>query len=386
MQVNDKDEAGMPAGVKLFDWEDFPTQRAAIFDKSKAALESQFPQTYGNVRVELHDTKYIDPEEYSVAEQKSALMGNRFLHRRLRGTLKLFDKDTGVQIDERPNLTLMRIPYLTERGTFISGGNELTHISQSRLRPGVYTRRKESGETEAHFNIRRGTGRAFRISLEPDTGLMKLSVGQSSLRLYSLLHDLGVKDEEIEKSWGPELLAKNCEKYDARVFEKAYQRLAKRPDPNKSREEKAKDILSALSDSKVDRDVLERTLPNLFDKKMAAYAPPGTRPYPAIPGQVTGQVVDQAGQVTSQDHQQEQGQQGPTEFKKKDYEALALFLNKQFQAGIPLDAPVSVLVQTLIEDLKKLMPGVTSEGLSFALKQNKNKFNDYGNENESEAD
>jgi DNA-directed RNA polymerase beta subunit len=358
MQMKD-DEAESPAGVTLYDWDDFDTQRQNIFDKAKTALESQFPQAHGSVRLELHDTHYVDPESYTTAEQKSALMGNRFLHRRLRGTFKLFDTNTGVQIDEKPNTTLARIPYLTERGTFIVNGNEMTHISQSRLKPGVYIRRKESGTVESHFNVRRGTGRSFRIHMEPDTGLMKMEVGQSSLRLYSLLKDLGVSDERLEKSWGPELLAKNRDKYDARVFEKAYQRLAKRPDSNKSREEKAKEIMSALSASKLDREVMERTLPNLFAKTAAAQPLQG------------GQVL-QPGQA--------QEQQGPEQFGKSDYQMLAAFLNKQFRMGIPLDVPVSVLVQTLIEDLRKLMPGVTAEGLAFAMKQYKNNSSDYTEE------
>jgi len=364
--MNMIDNAEAPDGVELYDWDNFPKHRQMIFDKAKGALESQFPQTYGGVRVELHDTHYVDPEEYSIAEQKSALMGNKFLHRRLRGTFKLFDEKNNIQIDELPNTTLMRVPYLTERGTFISGGNELTHIAQSRLRSGVYTRRKDTGEVEAHFNSKRGTGRAFRIHMDPESGVMKLDVGQSSLRLYSLLKDIGVPDDKIEKSWGPELLAKNRDAYDARVFDKAYQRLAKRPDPAKTRDEKAKEILEALSASKLERSVLERTLPNRLNKQAAVVSDPQA---PAVQQQA--------------DQQQEQQEQGQDGFNKGDYLLLADFLNKQFHAGIPMDAPVSEIVQALIEDLKKIMPGVTPEGLTFALSQHANNSNDYDEEETS---
>ena len=344
-------------GTELYDWDDFPRQRQLIFDNVKTAFENQFPKSYGGVRMELHDAHYVDPEEYSLAEQKSALMGNKFLHRRLRGTLKLFDEKNNVQLDEKPDITLMRVPYLTERGTFIHAGNEYTHSAQSRLLPGVYTRKQANGIVESHFNTRRGTGRSFRISLEPDTGLMKMDIGQSSLRLYSLLHDLGVPDEQLEKSWGPELLAKNREKYDARVFDKAHQRLVNRADPNKTREEKAKEIKDALAAGRLDRAVIDRTLPNLFNKAAA-----------------------QAMQPSQQEAQPQQ------EFGKDDYQMLANFLNQQFHLGIPLDAPVPVIVQTLIDDLKRLVPGVTPEGLHFALSQKKKDFDPYDDAGNSSAE
>ena len=96
-----------------------------------------------------------------------------------------------------------------------------------------------------------------------------MDIGQSNLRLYSLLHDVGVPDEEMEKSWGPELLKKNQEAYDARVFEKAYNRLVRRPDPKATRDQKVEAIKNALTATTVDRSVLQRTLPNYFVGKSA---------------------------------------------------------------------------------------------------------------------
>ena len=167
------------------------------------------------------------------------------------------------------------------------------------------------------------------------------------------------------------MLAKNREKYDGRVFEKAYMRLAKRPDPTKSKEEKQREILSALSESKLDKDVLERTLPNLWNKQaswMQQSAEPAT---PVAPSRNSQNAMQP-------EQEQQQGQQ---EFNKGDYLLIANMLNQKFHAGIDLTAPVPVLVQELLEELKALVPGTTPEGLAFALKQHQNNFNDYDTQN-----
>lgn len=329
----------LPSGVVLHSWDDFDAKRKNIFDTVKSTMASQFPQTQGGVRLELHDLDYADPEHVTKAQEKQALMGNKFLHRRLRGTYKLFDDKTGELLDQR-EATVMHVPYLTDRGTFVNGGSEYTTSSQSRLMSGVYTRRKASGELESHFNSKRGTGHSFRLRLEPESGLMKMDIGQSSLRLYSLLHDLGTPDEELEKRWGKDLLAKNKAAYDARVFEKAYSRLVRRPDPTHTREQKAQAIREALSATKLDRSVLERTLPNRFNEKLAAAWQANVAP-------------------------------AKKEFGKSDYLELAQFLNEKCHAAIPLDLPTDQLVNRITEALHQQMPGMDPEMLGMSLEQEK---------------
>lgn len=255
------DDVAPPPGVELTAWNDYPKKRAQIFKQVQDATQAAFPISHNGVRLELHNLGYENPKEFTPAEQKDALMKNQYLHHKLRGTLRLYDEGTGQLLDEQ-HQTLMRVPYLTERGTFIHNGNEITTNAQARLMPGIYTRRKASGELESHVNAKRGTGHSFRVRLEPESGLFKIDIGQSSLRLYSLLKDIGISDDQISKSWGPELLKKNQEGYDARVFEKAYSRLVRRPDPKLSRADKAAAIMAALNSTKVDRSVVARTLPN----------------------------------------------------------------------------------------------------------------------------
>jgi len=280
----------VPAGVQLRAPEDFTTARKHIYDGMLDETRKVFPQSFGGVRLEAQDIDYEDPEDFDLHAQKDALMNGKFMGRRIRGVVRLFDEKTNQQLDER-KMTLMRVPHLTERGTFIHGNNEYTSINQFRLLPGPYTRRKASGELEVHFNTSRGTGSGFRVRFEPKSMLYKMDVGQSQLRLYSLLHDIGVPDEEMQQSWGAEVFQANKDAYDSRVLDKAHARLVKKPDPNASREQKVSAIRAALDGMQVHRRVAQKNLPNMFDREKAAewkaagstsMLPPLPPPPPAI--------------------------------------------------------------------------------------------------------
>lgn len=274
------EDAELPDDIELYDLEDFDTHRKLIFEDSKTALEKQFPKEHNGVRMELKNVKYVDPEHYSIKDQKRALHEDKYLMRRLRGTVTLKDAKTGEVLDEK-DTTLMRVPYLTDRGTFIRSGNEWASISQQRLLPGAYSRYQNNGDLETQFNVRPGTGGAFRVQLNPESAQYKFSIAGSELHLYSLLHDIGVSDERMEEGWGKDVLEQNKENYDARVFEKAYNKIVpewdRKNNPGRSREEKIELIRNALDRSQVATNVVKKTLPSLFNmRKRATWAEAGT--------------------------------------------------------------------------------------------------------------
>ena len=268
------DGAAAPDGVSLYDFEDFETSRKLIFDDAKATLMRQFPKEHNGVRMELHDVDYTDPETYSFTEQKHALHDDKFLGRRLKGTVRLIDTTTGKLLDEKKNTTLMKVPWLTDRGTFIREGNEWGSIAQQRLMPGAYSRYQKNGELETQFNVRPGTGHAFRVGFNPNTTQYKFNISGSSLHLYSLLHDIGVSDEELRKSWGDEIFEQNASEYDSRVLDKAYNKIVpewdRKKNPGRLREDKIQLIKDALNRSQITTSVAKKTLPNLFDRTKAA--------------------------------------------------------------------------------------------------------------------
>jgi len=263
------DEDIIPEGVTLRDFNDFDALRDDTFNTVAEGFQKRFPQEYGKYRVELNKVHYPENKTYDLKKQKDALMKNQFLGRRLRGTFSLYNRESGDLMEEK-DVTLMRVPYVTDRGTVIHNGNEYVTLNQARLSSGVYTRKKESGEIEAHVNAKRGTGKSYRIRLEPQSSLYKLDLDQASLRLYSLLHDIGVSDDELEVRWGPEILALNKSKYDSRVLDKAYNKLVRNKVDNASKEEKATAVREALNLTKISKSSVERTLPNLFNEKAAS--------------------------------------------------------------------------------------------------------------------
>lgn len=252
------DDDGLPPGVKLRAFTDAPATRTAIMDNVLEAVKNRFPVEDDDVKLELRDVKYEGPQSYTLEQQKKALMGNRRLGCSIAGTWRLTDKKTGQVLDERRD-GILRVPYYTDRGTIINNGNEYTVISQARLSPGVYVRRKQNGELESQFNVANGLG--FRIGLDKETGALNMTIGQGHVPLYPILHALGVSDDDMRKSWGNEVANVNIAKFDPRALDKVYARYAGRnADPNLSPSEKAMFLTDALANSKMDPDVVTRTL------------------------------------------------------------------------------------------------------------------------------
>lgn len=286
--------AEAPDGVELYDFEDFDTHRNLIYDDVKNTLIKQFPKEHNGVRMELHDVDYADPPVHSITEQKKALHDDSFLGRRLRGTIRLVDMKSGDILDEKTT-TLMKVPELTNRGTFIRGGNEWGTISQQRLLPGAYTRFQNNGDISTQFNVRSGTGGAFTVNFNPESMQYKLKIGGGEVHLYSLLKDMGYDEDILREKWGNSVFEANKENYDPRTFDKAYSKIVPSWDqdknPGRSHEEKASLINRALDRSQVAAAVLRRTLPNLTDG------------YKAASWKYTGETMEKTASMTLSDLQ-----------------------------------------------------------------------------------
>lgn len=265
----------MPAGVDLSDFDDYDRKRSRIFDSVKNSIQDTLNgASYNGVTLRVRDLAYKDEKPFTKAQQKEALLKDDFLGRDLRGTVELIDDATGEILDTRKNKSLLRVPYLTDRGTFIHGGNEWVSSMQSRLLPGAYTRRQNNGGLETQFNVRRGSGPAFRVAFDPKSSQYFLRMSNSDMHLYSMLHDIGVDDDTLKKAWGEEVWEANKDKYDRRVFEKAFTRLARpaawQTTDNLGKEGKAKIIKDILDGVQINKAVTKSTLPelvNLFEKR-----------------------------------------------------------------------------------------------------------------------
>lgn len=205
-------------------FDDVDSMRNSIFDGVLGAVSKHYPIENTRYRMEVADLGYNTDKPYTLEDQKKAIMSGQTLTRQLGGTWRLVDKGSGKVVDSKKTV-IAHVPYVTPRGTFIYRGNEYTISNQMRLKPGIYSRIKDNGLIEAHFNVKPGTGPSFRMYMEPDTGIFRLAVGQSTLKMYPIMKAMGVNDKDLEKTWGRDLLQKNVEAADPRAVSRAFAKL-----------------------------------------------------------------------------------------------------------------------------------------------------------------
>lgn len=180
-------------------------------------------------RFKLHvaDLQIEHDKHFPVHEQKQALLERRDLVVPLKGLVQLVDKHSGKVVDEKKTV-VANIPYVTNRNTTILNGSEYITVTQQRLKPGIYTRIKETGETEAHVNVLPGTGMGGRIIFLPEKAIFVYMVSTTQIKLYGLLKGLGISDAQMEQAWGREIFEKNKAAYKGDEIAKFYSKVFER--------------------------------------------------------------------------------------------------------------------------------------------------------------
>lgn len=234
--------------VQLRKFDDIDSQRNQIYDQAKAGVAARFPLENTSHRLEVSNLDYVDYNP-SKTDEKNAILSRGRLQRPLKGTISLYDKATNQLLDQK-NTIVAHVPHLNSRGLFVHDGTIWNVRNQSRLRPGVYTRRQQNGSTEAHFNIKPGTGRGFRIQLEPETGTYKFVVGQSSTKLYPVLKALGISDDQMKEAWGKAMFNQNWREssgYDSRDIKKIVAKLGRSSEmPKEDTDQNYADVLKTI--------------------------------------------------------------------------------------------------------------------------------------------
>lgn len=192
----------------IYRMDDYDTIRRLMFDNVKSAVQQRFPLMNDRYTLSVEDLDYDDPEDIDVDEQKRLLLEGKSSTRRLRGSWVLRDAATDKVVSRTRRMTLMRVPRMTPRGTFIRNGREYCIGSIMRLEPGVYCKQKPD-EVSAQFNIKQGTGQGFGMTLNPKTGVFQMRRGTANVPAYTVLRDMGVTDEQMEQAWGKDMLEVN---------------------------------------------------------------------------------------------------------------------------------------------------------------------------------
>jgi DNA-directed RNA polymerase beta subunit len=187
---------------------DYAAVRQRIFNKTLQSLQDSALWSNDQYTLTLENLKYQGPEKFSRKDEKKALLEDGSLTRKLRGNWILRDK--AGKVVQKSNLrTVMNVPYLTSRGTFLRDGTEYTIANQFRLVPNMYFRQTDDGMPEVHVNPKPGSGTAFRMFMDPDKGVFYMKHRGNKVPLYPVLRAMGKTDEEIGKAWGPNILERN---------------------------------------------------------------------------------------------------------------------------------------------------------------------------------
>lgn len=188
---------------------DYKTMRRLIFDKVKQSVVKRFPLYNNKYVLSVENVQYKDPQQFSYKQQKDAILNGKSLGRRLVGSYVLTDAATGKQVSKTNKQTLLSVPYMTDRGTFINSGHEYTFNNIMRLQPGAYAKKNNDDELTTQFNVKKGTGAGFNMRFVPSKGIFQINRGTANAPAYTVMKDLGVTDEQMKKSWGQELFKIN---------------------------------------------------------------------------------------------------------------------------------------------------------------------------------
>lgn len=170
-------------------------------------LQEQFPIEGRHFRLEASNFR-AERKPYSHDDEKKAILESRSLTYPIKADLKLIDKLTGKTVDKLSDFSLMDSFHITNKHTLMYKGNNYTAANQLQLRPGVYTRSRDTGELESHFNT--GAGRSFKITFDPASNLFYLEVGSSRIPVAPLLTKVfGVTPSTASEYIPPEVWADN---------------------------------------------------------------------------------------------------------------------------------------------------------------------------------
>ena len=230
-----------------------------------AGLSAQFPVENKDYRLEAENFR-AERKEFSQDDEKQAILESRSLTYPIRATLKLIDKNTGKVIDQLDNFSLMDSFHLTGKHTMVYKGNNYTVANQLQLRPGVYTRTRETGELESHFNT--GTGQNFHMLMDPQSKLFSITPRGSSseIALAPIITTVfNIQPSEVAKYIPAELWAINLKDTagkEAKTIKAAYQKFVStsKQKPGATIQEMAEQLKTSLESSELNEQTTHATL------------------------------------------------------------------------------------------------------------------------------
>ncbi len=187
------------------------------------SLKKIFPINKNNISLHVSNI-YIDDNkdinDYKSQKEVKAKGGTWAIP--VYADVTMIDKITGKETKDS-KIHLMNLPKITDRGSYIVGGNEYQLSHQLRLRPGIYTTNTKSGDIKTQINLAKG-GVGKNLTIDLDQNKLMLKARQANIPLYDLLRGLGTSHQEIQKYWGKNVTEAVSEKFTETKGEQAVKR------------------------------------------------------------------------------------------------------------------------------------------------------------------
>jgi DNA-directed RNA polymerase subunit beta' len=246
------------------------TDPKEAFEDLKAAtlegLTANFPITGKKQTIELDGLEvkedHLDPDD--IETQHEAKVKGKSWAAPIYGNLVMRNTATGDVVD-RKRVKLGDVPHMTKRHAYIVNGGEFQVDNQWRLKPGVYVRRTKGGvgRVESQFNVPNRSN--FAVTYDQDKRTFKMKRGKSeAIPVYPLMKELGVDDDELEKTWGKEILEANKSARAKTNALEAFFKADKKRAP-KDKDEARQYFHQVMRESELRKDSTELTMGKSFD-------------------------------------------------------------------------------------------------------------------------
>lgn len=239
--------------------------REAIHNKIMEAVRSKFPVVGKQYTAKLLDLR-VKFDVLSHSEQRKLLTTKRNASDGVYADIEIINNESGAPVATLKNKLVLNIPYYTNRYTLMLDGNEYLVVNQMRTKSGVYTRKRGNDELESSFNLAKGAN--FKLIMQPETGIFKVSILNSTILAVALLKIMGCQPTDLAKYVGQELAEKNLANLTNSQLERArnmlWQKLTtygeKESDKHVGSEEKDAAIRNYFAHTELDPETTKLTL------------------------------------------------------------------------------------------------------------------------------
>jgi DNA-directed RNA polymerase subunit beta' len=240
----------------------------SLKSRMETALKEFFPLEGRSSEIVLHGVEVRDNKDVGdIRDQREALVRGKSWTVPVYADLEL--RRRGKEVD-RKKVLVMHLPKTTDRFGYIVDGNEYQVLNQFRLKSGVYHRVAPNGDALAEFNLANpdqfANNSSFRLKFKPDEAVFYVWHRNSNVPAYHLLKSIGVTDDQLEKTWGKEILRKNKEKASEDKAIKALHRATKGASPKEVTEEDRQLMRELLDKTQLLEETTEKTLGKKYKK------------------------------------------------------------------------------------------------------------------------